>query len=388
VQGIVAKREKSPELAKKDVSALQVDTSSGSQAESARDTVGADFVLENSADAILTLDRERRILTANPALEKLTGLTRTEIIGHYCFEVLRLEDNQGAKLCQIKCPLLQEVSGYYDLEGMLTTRDGHKLDVAIRYSLPHSDSQSSLPVVVNIRDMRRLARTESLSSTLVATVSHELQTPISIIKAYAGTLARPDVRWDEDTIKDKLQSIEEESDRLSELVGRLLYTSRIDGGVIPLNRMVVDIKKEVRKVAKRLTSKSDIHEIDVEFPPDFPPVLADPERLGDVLTNLLDNAIKFSPKGGRITVKGAIGDDEVEITVADEGIGIASGERELIFDRFYRTGDAVVKAVQGVGLGLHICKSIVEAHGGRIWVRSSRGKGSEFTFTLPIAVKQ
>jgi PAS domain S-box-containing protein len=351
-------------------------------------TVEAEFILENSADAILTLDQERRILTTNSALERLTGRTNTELVGHYCSEVLRLEDNQGVQICQVQCPLLQEVSGYYDLEGILTAKDGRKLNVAIRYSLPPLDSQVPLPVVVNIRDMRGLSRAESLSSTLVATVSHELQTPISIIKAYASTLARPDVKWDEDTIRDKLQSIEEESDRLSELVGRLLYASRIDGGVIPLNRMVVDIKKEVRKVAKRLTDKSDIHEIDVEFPPDFPPVLADPEKLEDVLTNLMDNAIKFSPDGGRVTVKGAIGDSEVEITVADKGIGIAPDERELIFDRFYRTGDATVKAVQGVGLGLHICKSIIEAHGGRIWVSSRRGKGSEFTFTLPVAVKQ
>ncbi len=368
----------------------QADTKPGSQGtllQSAGVVAGAEFILENSADAILTLDRERRILTANPALERLIGRTRDELIGHYCAEALRLEDNQGANLCQIKCPLLQEVSGYYDLEGILTTKDGHKLDVAIRYSLPPPDGQITLPVVVNIRDMRRLTRAESLSSTLVATVSHELQTPISIIKAYASTLARPDIRWDEDTIRDKLQSIEEESDRLSELVGRLLYTSRIDGGVISLNRMVVDLRKEVHKVVNRLMEKSEIHEIVVDFPPEFPPVLADPEKLEDVLTNLLDNAIKFSPDGGRITIGGTIGDSEVAVTVADEGIGIASKEQEIIFDRFYRAKDAQVKATHGVGLGLHISKSTIEAHGGRIWVKSTRGKGSKFTFTLPVAEK-
>jgi PAS domain S-box-containing protein len=387
----MARREKSTKLRKTNSPDSQADDNRGNQEswlKSAEDTVSAEFILENSADAIYTLNKERRILMANPALGRLTGLTSREIVGHYCYNVLRLEDNQGANLCQIKCPLLQEVSGYYDLEAILTAKDGHKIDVAIRYSLPHPDNPESLPVVVSVRDTGRLTRAESLSSTLVATVSHELQTPISIIKAYASTLARPDVRWDEDTIRDKLQSIEEESDRLSELVGRLLYTSRIDGGVIHLNRMVVDIHKEVHKVVRRLTDKSEIHEIAIDFPIDFPPVLADPEKLEDVLTNLLDNAIKFSPAGGRITVRGAIDDDEVEITVADEGVGIASDEQELIFDRFYRTGDAVVKAVQGVGLGLHICKSIVEAHGGRIWVRSSRGKGSEFTFTLPVAAKQ
>lgn len=391
MQGIAVSRDKSSRSSKKNVPGSGAGTGRRNKASAlpaTSDVPEAEFILENSADAIFTLDRERRILTANPALERLIGLPRRDIIGRYCFEVLGLEDNQGVSLCQIRCPVLQEASGYYDLEGILTGKDGHKVDVMIRYSLPPPDSQISLPAVVNICDMGGIARADNLSSTLVATVSHELQTPISIIKAYASTLARPDVRWNENTIRDKLQSIEEESDRLSELVGRLLYASRIDSGVLPLNRMVVDLPKEVGKVVKRLKKKSDIHELIVDFPSDFPPVMADPEKLEDVLTNLLDNAIKFSPNGGRITAKGAVSGGEVTVTIADEGVGIAPAEQELIFDRFYRTGDAVVKAIQGVGLGLYICRSIVEAHGGRIWVKSNRGKGSQFIFTLPVAVKQ
>jgi PAS domain S-box-containing protein len=380
----VVRREKTLRQRKADTVAKK----GASLTQSNKNAITADFILENSADAIFTLDQERRILTMNPALGRLTGRTRNEIIGSTCFEVLRLEDNQGVSLCQIICPLLHEASGYYDINGILTTMDGHKLDVAIRYSLPPPDSDTSLPVVVNIRDMGRVAGVESLGSTLVATVSHELQTPISIIKAYASTLARPDVKWDEDTIRDKLQSIEEESDRLSELVGRLLYTSRIDGGAISLNRMVVDLPKEVSKVIKRLADKTVIHEMVVSLPPDFPPVLADPEKLEDVLNNLLDNAIKFSPAGGRITISGVVSDGEVKVTVTDEGIGFRRQEQGLIFDRFYRAEEAQMKAIQGVGLGLHICKSVIEAHGGKIWVESNRGKGSQLTFTLPVALNQ
>ena len=128
--------------------------------------------------------------------------------------------------------------------------------------------------------------------------------------------------------------------------------------------------------------------MEIDFSPDFPPVFADPEKIDDVLTNLLDNAIKFSPKGGRITVTGETSGNEALMTIADEGIGIASRDRERIFDRFYRADNTMTKTTQGIGLGLHICKATIEAHGGRIWVKSRPGKGSRFTFTLPIAAEE
>jgi PAS domain S-box-containing protein len=354
----------------------------------ARAKPGAELIIENSADGIMTIDSERRILTFNAAMERLTGWKREEAIGRHCFEVLRLEDGQGINLCQLKCPLLRDVEGSYDLEGISATKDGRKLDVGINYSPLYSDDGVLQAAVANVRDMGWLRQIENLRSTLLATVSHEFQTPISIIKAYASTLARPDVQWDEATITDKLHAIEEESDRLSELVSKLLYTFRIDSGVIPLNRLAVDLPKEVYKVSQRLVKPTEAHKVEIDFPPDFPPVLADPEKIDDVLTNLLDNAIKFSPKGGKITVTGETSGNEALITIADEGVGIASRDRERVFDRFYRADSTSTKTTQGIGLGLHICKATIEAHGGRIWVKSRLGKGSRFTFTLPIAAEE
>lgn len=356
-----------------------------SSSQAAETTIAAEVVLEGSGDGILSIDRDRRIRSFNEAAEKLTGWKRGEAIGRPCFEVLRLEDDQGTSLCQIGCPVLKEVVGTYDMGGFLTTRDNRKLDVAMRYSLPQGGGGREAPVVMSIRDMRRLARAESLQSTLSAVVSHELQTPISIIKAYANTLARPDVQWDEATIRSKLQVIEEESDRLSGLVSRLLYTSRMDSEAMPLNRLAVDLPKEVHKVANRMAGLSEAHQVEVDFPPRFPAVYADPEKLADILTNLVDNAIKFSPDGGTIRVKGEVSGDEVLVTVADDGIGISPRDRELVFDRFYRADNPLTKATRGIGLGLHICKVTVEAHGGRMWVKSIPGRGSQFTFTLPVA---
>jgi len=137
-------------------------------------------------------------------------------------------------------------------------------------------------------------------------------------------------------------------------------------------------------VVRRLRVKSDKHRFEVRFRPGFPAIVADPERMEEVLVNLIDNAIKYSPNGGRISIGGRVSGPEVMVSVADEGIGISSRDRERIFQRFYRVEDSLTAKVPGVGLGLFICQAIVKAHGGRIEVTSQPGKGSCFTFTLPV----
>jgi len=256
------------------------------------------------------------------------------------------------------------------------------------YSVARSPSGELLTTVINVRDISRLRQIENLRSALLATVSHEFQTPISIIKAYASTLARDDAGWSRQTIRDKLQAIEEESDRLSELVTKLLHTSRLESGDFSLNRLLLDLPKEARKVAKRFSGLTEIHKMEVDFTPEFPSVLGDPEKAVEVLTNLIENAMKFSPQGGVITIKGETSGDKVLVTIADEGIGIPLRDQERVFDRFYKVEDSSAGSVHGAGLGLYICKTLIEAHGGRIWVESELGKGSRFTFSLPIGEEQ
>jgi len=353
-------------------------------AQLAQERYKIESILESSADGIMTIDSERCILAFSAGMERLTGWKKEETIGRHCFEVLRLKDSQGADLCQTKCPIVRGADGFLSLDGITTTKDGQEAYVGMNYSMLRSPDRGLLTTVVNVRDISRLRQIENLRSALLATVSHELQTPISIIKAYASTLARPDVQWNEQTIKDKLQAIEEERDRLSELVSKLLYTSRLESGELSLNRLLLDLPTEVHKVARRVTEQTEVQKIEVDFPPDFPPVLADPEKVEEVLTNLIENAIKFSPQGGTITVKGEISQSEILVTVTDEGIGIPLRDQEWVFDRFYRVEDDSTKSTRGTGLGLYICKTLIEAHGGRIWVESELGKGSRFTFSLPI----
>jgi PAS domain S-box-containing protein len=345
-------------------------------------------ILEMSSDGIMTIDPKRRILTFNTGLERLTGWKKSEVVGKYCFDVLSIFDSKGVNLCQTRCPIAGNVSGLCSFDGVITSKDGQKVDVAMSYSLARSPTGELWAAVSDIRDISRLRRTEDLSSAFLARVSHELQTPISIIKAYASTLSRRDAHWDEKTIRDKLQAIEEESDRLDGMVSKLLYTSRLEIGQFSLNKLMFDLRTEAQKVAKRFAGQTKIHKIKTSFTPDFPPIFADPEKIQEVLTNLVENSVKFSPQGGTITIKGEVSKNEVLVTVADEGIGIPLRDPEYVFGRFYRVEYGSAKTVKGTGLGLYICKTLIEAHGGRIWVDSQLGKGTRFTFSLPLSVSR
>jgi signal transduction histidine kinase len=185
-------------------------------------------------------------------------------------------------------------------------------------------------------------------------------------------------------LRQGLQVIEEECDRLSKLMNGLLLASRIEAGALHLQKEPVLLPSLARKVVRKLQTVTSSHTFEIDFEPDFPAVLADTDHIEQVLTNLIDNAIKYSPEGGKIAIAGRVQDDSVAITVADEGIGIPRREVGHIFERFHRVDSNLVQKVPGVGLGLYICKYIVEAHGGRIWAVSELGKGSQVSFALPL----
>ncbi len=234
-----------------------------------------------------------------------------------------------------------------------------------------------------MRDITRFRETEEMKSTFVSVISHELKSPVSIIKGYADTLRREDAQWDTDTLRQGLAVIAEESDRLNKLIDNLLDASRLQASAFKLEFGYLQIDKLAEKVTEEFRTQSSEHMFTLDFPPDFPAVRGDTERLRQVLTNLLSNAIKYSPRGGLIRTGGWADDDWVYVYVADEGIGIPRSEQERIFERFYRAESPLTRRTEGAGLGLYLCKEVVEAHGGKIWVTSEPGRGAKFIFKLP-----
>jgi len=343
------------------------------------------FLVENNPDGIALISRDRRIEYLNSTMESMTGWNRGEAIGRACHEILPLTNEQGDTICETDCPITESRSGVLHRQATIISRDGHPIDVVASYSIPVRDGGEPGPVVLSLRDIVQVGQIDSLRSSLLAMISHELQTPIAIIKAYASTLARPDARWSRETIREKLQTIESESDRLSLTVSKLLYASRLESDAMTLNITPLDMRATVNDLINRLSSLTGSHRIETDFPPDFPPVPADPERIEEVLHNLLENAIKFSPNGGCIRVTGNILPGQVLISVADEGIGIMPQEGERLFDQFYRSPESTAGYVRGTGLGLYICRTLIEAHGGRISVEGEPGQGACFTFSLPLS---
>lgn len=344
-------------------------------------------ILENSAEGIMSIDAKRRISGFNAAMERMTGYSREEILGRECFRVLHLQDMEGGSLCNRQCPILmnsEKGGAIFEQQGKIRTKDGQDIDVAMVYSIVRSPEGKPINAVVNVRDISQLREIENFRETLLSMLGHELQTPLSIIKGYASTLSRSEGRWNEETLRQGLNVIEEESDRLSKVMNKLILASRISARAPALEKEPLHLPSLVSKVVCRLQAVTSVHTFEIDFTPDFPSVLAKPELMEEVLTNLVENAVKYSPEGGRITISGRRGDNQIRVTVDDEGIGIPVRELEHVFERFHRVDIEQARKVQGVGLGLYICKSIVEAHGGRIEASSHPGKGSRFSFVLPL----
>jgi signal transduction histidine kinase len=256
------------------------------------------------------------------------------------------------------------------------------LPVGITYAPLFSPEGTLLNIIATVRDITRFREEEEIKSTFISVISHELKTPVALIKGYVGTLRREDAVWDREIVQDSLAVIEEEADRLTGLIENLLDASRLQAGGLALNLCDVVLDKLVERVASHFRTQTEIHQIVVEFPADFPVITGDEERIEQVVSNLISNAIKYSPKGGKIVLSGQVRLDDVIVCVSDEGPGVAPDEIPHIFERFYRSSDAK-RSTKGAGLGLYLARAVIEAHGGRIWADPHSIGGARICFTLP-----
>ncbi len=344
-----------------------------------------DAILEYSADGVLILDAAHRIVVFNRALAQLSGWHPSEAIGQLHDEVIRwahLDTNLDLTAAIAGGWPLPSAQPIY-VEGDLRRRNGGTVSVGITYA-PLFDRQGRLVNIIgNVRDITRFREADKVKSTFISVISHELKTPVALIKGYADTLLRDDARWDRRTTRESLHVILEETERLNQLIDNLLDASRLQAGALPMEMREVALDVLAERVAGRFRTQTQSHEIVVTFPHDFPVIEGDAGRLEQVLNNLVSNAIKYSPAGGRIEITGRVSPEEVIIAVSDQGVGISPDEQPHVFERFYRGARERHQRTPGTGLGLYLAKAIIEAHGGRIWVESNPGEGAVFSFALP-----
>lgn len=343
-----------------------------------------DTMLDSAADGILILNADFLVERCNPAFAKISGMPMEAIINRQHTEVIHwTQVESGITLEQAKAqgwPLTPNATLY--VEGDLERPAQMPLPVGITYApLLGSDGQL-INIIATVRDITHFREADELKRTFISVISHELKTPVALIKGYVGTLRREDATWDREVVQDSLAVIEDETDRLTELIDNLLDATRLQSGTISLHRSDLALANTTRRVVERFTVQSPRHKIVVDFPEDFPVIMGDEDRLEQVLYNLLSNAIKYSPNGGEIRISGQVSPKQVVVCVSDQGPGIAPGDIPYVFDRFYRATEAS-KTTKGAGLGLFLSRAVVEAHGGRIWVDPRPEEGARICFSLP-----
>lgn len=346
-------------------------------------------ILDHSGDGVMILDANLHILQVNRTFEYMTAWNAEDAVGLHQDDVIMWVNTDHISLHDaIKQGWPQprrenEAADTFYVQGELERRDGMELSIGITYApLFHPDGKLA-NIIANLRDITNFRKAQQMQNVFISTVSHELRTPVALIKGYASTLTRDDVQWDVETVKQSLNVIEEEADRLTELIEDLLTASKIQAErTVKLNLADVRLDQIAQHSLERIRTQSTRHKFELSFQDHFPAIQGDARLLRQVIDNLLTNAIKYS-QGGTITIGGRYNEDTVTIFVRDEGEGIPESEQRRIFERFYRVDSKLTSKTQGTGLGLYLSKAIIEAHRGKIHVKSQPGHGSTFYFTIP-----
>ncbi len=333
-------------------------------------------ILSSMADGIIIADSEGIVTLLNKAAERMLRLPQWDNAGRTIIEVVR--DHELAQLVK-EC-----LSGTKPQEECVKLIEVGVPKRFLRAVVTPLWEGGAIHALVILQDLTELRRAEVVRREFVGNVSHELRTPLASIKALVETL-RDGALEDPTAAQDFLNRMEIEVDGLTQLVRELLELSRIESGQVALKPERTDVLMLVTTATERLLAQAERAGIQLvtEIPPELPAVLADGERIQQVFSNLIHNAIKFTRAGGKVTISADTRDTAVCFSIADTGVGIPADDLPRIFERFYKADKS--RSSGGTGLGLAIAKHIVQAHGGKIWAESIEGRGATFRFTLPLA---
>jgi two-component system phosphate regulon sensor histidine kinase PhoR len=330
-------------------------------------------VLENMADGVIVVGAGGQVELVNPAAERLLATSQAEALGHSFAQVVRHHE-------LIDFWHSRRQPGVERSELLEIGPEAHFWRVIVT---PLEEKERA-PSLVILQDLTEMHRLQTMRQEFVGNISHEFRTPLASLRALVETL-RDGAVGDPEAAQRFLDMAEREVDSLTQIVQESLELSRIESGRLPLRLSPTDVADLIVPVADRLGPQAERAGLSVScpLPHGLPQVLADPERIRQVVSNLMHNAIKFTPSGGEIQISAEQVADEVVISVQDTGVGISKEDLPRVFERFYKADRARSKG--GTGLGLAIAKHIVQGHGGKIWVHSVQGQGSRFSFSLPVA---
>jgi len=348
-------------------------------------------ILNSMGDGVITLNWKKEITSCNEAATVIAGWNEQEMIGKSCPEIFRGKDNHGIEQCETHCPFIQMLATPEAMmrgvknKGSIVTKTGDERFIEATHSLLSVGGELQGEVIV-FRDVTEERLLQQMKSDFIASVAHDLRTPLAAIKGYAMTLIKHGGKFDKDTQREFFMIINSEIDRLTRLLENLLNLTKMGVGKLvtrPEKFNILILLKKVRDLYQMNTSK---HKITIESDQGLPYALADVDQVEQILNNLVSNAIKYSPSGGKVLLNVTTEGNLMTVSAEDEGIGIPEEEKENIFERYHRVDSSSTRRISGSGLGLFITKILVEAQGGKIGLESKLGEGSRFYFTLPISM--
>jgi signal transduction histidine kinase len=340
-------------------------------------THGLEFLPDGLVAAV---GRDATVKFMNRRAETVSGFSASVVVGHDIREALPLQDLEGRSWWEVTDPWGGLATRTGHRERLLVLPTGRELLVSAKY-IRRGRGEPVRAVVLGLRSAMGRRRAEKEHAALLTTVAHELRSPLTGVKGFSTTLLRNWDRFTDDQKRLMLETIEADADRLTRLISELLDASRIDAGRLTVHPQPLDVRQRlVAQVERRVASGASRDRFVIDVPEDLGPLWADPDRLEQVITNLVENAVRHGRGTVRLAARPTVaaGRPAVDLLVSDDGNGIAEQHRELVFSRFWQEG-----ARHGTGLGLYLVRGLVEAHGGEVRAEAAPGGGALLRATFP-----
>jgi two-component system phosphate regulon sensor histidine kinase PhoR len=339
--------------------------------------------IESLYAGLVMVNKHGRITQMNASARQIFGLTPDDLAGGKSFDAVIKDE----KVQHILRQALEEETGVAQEITLPEPENPDQQHIfQVQSALVRNDTGDIIGTAAIFNDITEMRNVDKMKTAFVSTVSHELRTPLTSIKGFISTLLQDtEGFYDNDTRHEFYSIIDTECDRLTRLITDLLNVSRIESGrSLQLNLKMVNLHELAEKVVRAQKSYTTKHTLSIDLDPAIPIIEADEDKIDQILTNLVNNAIKYSPKGGNVTVSGKMMSDElVQLAVSDEGMGIPKEQIGKMFQRFHRIDNRDTREIGGTGIGLFLVKNLVETHHGKIWIESEVGKGTSFFFSLP-----